>query len=211
MVVRTFCRIDLPHDAVKLKLGDLWTLEGVGREWVTNDVLLCSLLEALNELVVDAFLDVDARSGTAALAVVEENTKVDPGDGIVNVCIVEDNVRALATELEGDLLQVGAGSGLHDLATNNGGASEGNLVDVHVCRDGGTGDLTESREDVDDTCWETGLLDEVCGVESGKRGLLGGLEDNNVTGCESWTDLPCPHEEWEVPWDDLTANTNLRV
>ncbi len=35
-------------------------------------------LELLDELVVDAGLDVDAGAGTAALAVVEEDTEVDP-------------------------------------------------------------------------------------------------------------------------------------
>ena len=58
--------------------GDLWALEGVRCEWVAYDVLLCSLLEFLYELVVDGVLDVDTRAGAAALAVVEEDSEVDP-------------------------------------------------------------------------------------------------------------------------------------
>ena len=83
---------NLLHDAVELELGNLRALESVGGEGVANNVLLCALLELLDELVVDALLDVDTRSGTAALAVVEEDTKVDPRDSVVNVSVFEDDV-----------------------------------------------------------------------------------------------------------------------
>ena len=84
----------------------MWALECVLSEWVTDDVLARPLLELLDELVVDALLDVDSRTGTAALTVVKEDTEVDPRDGVVDVCVVEDNVRALATEFQCNLLQV---------------------------------------------------------------------------------------------------------
>ena len=70
--------LDVVHDAVELELRDLGSLEGVLGEGVADDVLLCSLLKSLDELVVDGFLDVDTRAGAAALAVVEEDAEVDP-------------------------------------------------------------------------------------------------------------------------------------
>ena len=84
--------LDVAHDAVVLQLGDLRSLEGVGAEWVTDLVLEGASLESLDELVVDARLDVDARASTAALAVVEEDTEVDPGDGVLDIGIVEDDI-----------------------------------------------------------------------------------------------------------------------
>jgi hypothetical protein len=69
---------NLPHDSVELELRNLRTLEGVGGKGVTDDVLLSTLLEALDELLVDALLHVNSRTSTAALSVVEEDTKVDP-------------------------------------------------------------------------------------------------------------------------------------
>lgn len=84
--------LDVVHDSVVLELADLRSLEGVGGEWVTNNVLGCSGLELLDKFVVDTGLDVDSRSGAAALAVVEEDTKVDPRDGVLDVGVVEDNV-----------------------------------------------------------------------------------------------------------------------
>ena len=216
---------DSLHDAVELYLRDLRALEGVLREWVADDVLLRPLLEALDELVVDALLHVDTRASTAALAVVEEDTEVDPRDGVVNVGVLEDDVRRLATELKGDLLQVRASGSLEDLATDNGRASEGDLVDVHVRGDGRTGDLTKTGEDVDDTWREAGLLDELGSDQATERSLLGGLQDDGVTAGNRGADLPCPHEQREVPAgtcqmmdrtkgrtidlrNDLTANTN---
>lgn len=97
------------------------------------------------------------------------------------------------------------------MTTNNGGTSEGDLVNVHVGRDGGTSNLSKTGNNVDDSWWETSLLDQVGSNETGERSLLSSLQNNSVTSGNSGTDLPCPHEQWEVPWDDLTANTNLEL
>lgn len=200
--------LDVAHDTVELELRDLGALEGVWLEWVADLVLVGTLLEAGHELVVDALLDEDTGAGTAALAVVVVDAEVDPADGIVNVGVVEDDVGALSAELEGDLLQVRLGGGLEDLATNDGGAGEGNLVDIHVGGDGGTGNTTEARNDVDNTGGETSLDDEVADVETAERGLLCGLHDDGVTGGQGRADLPGKHEQGEVPGDDLAADTD---
>lgn len=71
-----------------------------------------------------------------------------------------------------------------------------------------TSDLTETRDDVDDTWWETSLLNESGGNETTKRSLLGSLDDHSAASSDGWANLPCPHQQWEVPWDDLSANTD---
>jgi len=70
--------LNITHDTVILKLRDLWALEGIALEWIANLVLLCTSLESLYELIVDAILDIDTGSCTAALTVVVEDTKVNP-------------------------------------------------------------------------------------------------------------------------------------
>merc|ERR1712098_518861 len=199
--------LDVVHDAVKLQLADLRTLEGVAGEWVTNNVLCGAALEGLDKLVVDARLDVNARAGTAALAVVEENTKVHPRDGILDVGIVEDNVGALAAQLKSDLLEVGLGSSLEDSTASDSRAGESNLVNVHVGSDSSTGSLAEAGDDIDDTSGNASLLNESSSIQTGERCLFSSLQDNSVAGGESGTNLPSPHEEREVPGNDLTANT----
>lgn len=200
--------LDVLHDSVELELANLRTLEGLLVEWVADDVLCRSFSEFLNELVVDTRLDIDSGASTAALAVVEENTKVDPRDGVLKVGVVEDNVGRLATEFKGDLLQVGLGSRLEDVSAGNGGAGKGNLVDVHVAGDGSTSGLAEAGKDVDNTGRETGLLDKGGSIQTRQRGLFGGLQDDSVTGGQGRSDLPGPHKEREVPGNDLTANAN---
>ena len=190
-------------------MRDLRTLEGVFAKGVTDNILLRPFLEFLNKLIIDAFLDVDSRSGAAALTVVKENTKVDPGNGILDVGVIKDDIRAFASELQGDLLQVRSGGGLHDLTTNDGATGKGDLVDVHVGGQSGTGNLSESGNDVDYTWREASLLDELSGVQGSERSLLGGLDDHGVTGGDGGANLPGEHEQWEVPWDDLRADTNL--
>jgi hypothetical protein len=203
--------LNVTHDTVVLELRDLRSLEDTLREWVTDLVGGSTSTESLDELVVDAGLNVDTRTGAAALTVVQEDTEVDPGDGVLNVGVVEDNVGGLASELEGNLLQVGAGSSLHDGSADKGGTSKRNLVDVHVRGDGSTGVLAETRDDVDDSGRETSLLAESCSVKTRERGLFGRLQDDSVTGSNGRADLPRPHEDGEVPWDNLTADTNLNA
>lgn len=200
--------LDVAHDAVELQLRNLGALEGLLVEGVANLVLLGAGLESSHELVVDALLDVHTRTGAAALAVVVVDTKVDPVDGLLNVGVVEDNVGGLAAQLQGNLLQVGASSGLHDGAADSGGASEGDLVDAHVRGDGGTSDLAEASDNVQDTSGEAGLLDEGSKSQGRQRGLLSGLEDNGVAGGQGGANLPGKHQQGEVPWDDLAADTN---
>lgn len=60
-------RLDVLRDAVELELRGLGALEGVGGEGVSNLDRLDLFGELGEESVVDALLDVDTRSGAAAL------------------------------------------------------------------------------------------------------------------------------------------------
>lgn len=200
--------LDVAHDAVKLELGDLRSLEGVLGEGVANLVLQRALLEALQELVVDGLVDQDPRAGAAALPVVEVDAKVDPRDGVVDVGVREDDVGRLTTQLQRDLLEVALGRRLQDLTADQGRAREGDLVDIHVVRDGRTCDAAKAREDVDDARREASLLDQLGGIQTRQRGLLSRLQHDGVARRDGGADLPGPHEQGEVPRDDLAADTN---
>jgi len=94
------------------------------------------------------------------------------------------------------------------LSSDESGTSEGDLVNVHVRGDGSTGDLSETRNDVDDTGREAGLLAKSGSVETRQGSLFGGLDNDGVATGNSGTNLPSPHEKGEVPGDNLTTNTN---
>ena len=203
--------LDVFHDSVKLDLGDLWALEGLRVERIADLVGSGTFLETLDELVVDALLDEDARASTAALAVVKEDAKVGPRDSVVNVCVIKNNVGGLATELECRLLQVALSSGFQDQTADVGGSSESNLVDIHVVGKSGTGHTTSTRNDVEHTRWESSLLNECGSIQSGQWCLLGWLHDNHITSGKCRSDLPRQHHQRKVPWDNLPANTNWLV
>ncbi len=70
--------LNVLHHAIELDLRDLWALEGLWVERISDLVCGGALTEAGNELIVDALLDIDAGAGAAGLAVVEVDTEVDP-------------------------------------------------------------------------------------------------------------------------------------
>ena len=63
-----------------------------------------------------------------------QDTVGRPVHSLVQVGVIEDDDGALATELEGDLLQVRLRSRLHDLATDKCAACECDLLDVSPIR-----------------------------------------------------------------------------
>ncbi len=91
--------LNITHDTVILKLGNLWPLECIALEWVANLVLLCAGLESLDKLVINTILDIDTGTCAAALTVVEEDTKVNPSEvSIFNQhLVVEESARFSVT------------------------------------------------------------------------------------------------------------------
>ncbi len=76
-------------------------------------IFLARLGDAVDDLVEDLVLDIEPRSGAAALAMVKENRTRRAGNGGLEVRIGEDDVGRLASQLQRDLLKV-SGCGLHD-------------------------------------------------------------------------------------------------
>jgi hypothetical protein len=115
--------------------------------------------DARDDLVEDVLLDVEARARVAALALVEEDPVGGARDRDLEVGVLVQDLRALAAELERDLLEV-AGRGLHDLAADLGRAGERDLVDRVVRRECRSG-VAEAGHDVDDPGGQPGLLHQL--------------------------------------------------
>lgn len=84
----------------------------------------------------------------AILTHVRHDSGRDNLGSLVEVSGGEDNVGRFAAELERDFLQIGLGSGFHDLAPSDGASGEGYLVDLHVLRERRTTDWSGRRETV---------------------------------------------------------------
>lgn len=216
---------------VVLHLGDLRALLSFRAKGVAYLDRLCLLGEGGEKLVVDTLLDEDTRSGAACLAVVPAKVDVSdskkercnakgtqggdvldpvarPTDSRVDVSIVEDDIRALPSKLQRHLLQITLRRPLHNLPPHKCTPRKRHLIDLHMRRDRVPDSLSVPRNDVDHTGGESDLFDEIAAAEGGEGSELGGLHDDDVACCESRTDLPGPHEEGEVPGDDLADDTD---
>ena len=158
------------------------------------------------EVVEDGSFDEQPCSGDAALAVVEHPRCDRTGDGLLEVGVGEDDVGALAAELERDLLEV-ALRRLDDLLAHLGGTGEGDLVDVVVRGECGAC-VAEAGDDVDDAGREARFGEHFAEQQSRQRGLLGRLENHGVARREGRGQLERRHQEREIPRDDQAADTD---
>ena len=101
---------------------------GVGFEAVADLHLGGALGEALEEGVVDAALDVEARRRDADLAGVPELLRHDHVERLFEVAIVEDQHRRVAAELHRDAGHA-VGAELHQMLADIGRAGEADLAD----------------------------------------------------------------------------------
>ncbi|KAH3660227.1 hypothetical protein OGAPHI_007432 [Ogataea philodendri] len=200
--------VDIAENLVQLHLRGLCTLESEKIEWVSNLEGLSSALELLQHLVVDTFLNKHPGTSRAHFSRVVENTCNQGLDSNLDVSVVEHNVGRLSSKLQSDLLEVGVGSSLHDQSSGGSGSGEGNLLDLRVRSNGVTGDLTESRNNVHHSWRNTGFFHQLRCVQCRQWSALCGLQHSGVTGSKSRSNLPGPHQKWEVPWNDLSTNTN---
>lgn len=98
-----------------------------------------------------------------------------PRDGLVQISIVEDDVRALSSKFEGDLLEVALRGGLHDLTADEGRPGERDFLDVRVRGESLSGSAAVPGDDVDGTRWEPSFVHEFCHADCSKRRELGRL------------------------------------
>ena len=117
---------------------------------------LRDLGELLDEPVVDALFDEDAAAGDAHLAGMEHRGAVQgAAHRAVEVRIGEDDVRALAAQLQPDLLQR-VGGHAHDLFTGARVARERDHVDVGVLNQLGPRCAARADHEVHDALRELG-------------------------------------------------------
>jgi hypothetical protein len=167
-------------------------------------------LEAFDHLVVDRFLDQQAGSSAADVALVEVDAVDDALDGLVDRGVVEDDVGGLATQFQGQAL-AGTRQRAADVATHLGGAGERDLVHVRVGDQRRTG-ATRAGDDVDHARGQVGLLADLGEQQGGQRRGLRRLEHDRVAARQGRRDLPCQHQQREVPRDHLPGHAQrLRV
>src|SRR5215210_1488525 len=158
-------------------------------------------LHEREELVEDALLDQDARTGAAILPGVAEDGDGRRSGGLLQVGIGEDHVRGLAPQLQGDALYSIGGTG-HDALADLRGTREGDLRDIRVLDEPLPDLAPRPDDDVYDALGDARLEHYAPELHGGKRRELGRLEDEGVARREGRGHLPARNGEREVPRDD---------
>ena len=163
--------------------------------------------ELADEAVVDGALDDETRAGRADLAGAGEDADQRAVDGGLEVGVGEDDVGALAAQLEADLLHV-VGALAHDVLADLDRARERHHVDERRGREvvadlaAGTGDHLE------DALGKPDLLEDPRQLEVGERADAGRLEDHHVAGRQRRRGLPGGHEHRVVPRRDADGDAD---
>ena len=152
-------------------------------------------------------LDEQPAAGRAALAAVEVDGVEGALDGRVQVGVGEDDVGALAAELEGRPLERVGGGFLDDLGRIDV-AGEGDLVDVGVRHQGRARRLAHAVDDVDHAGREARFPGQLGDPKGRQRRLLGGLHHDRVAAGQGRAPLPGEHQQREVPGDDLADDAD---
>ena len=169
---------------------------------------------ALDEGLVDVFLDQRARRAGADLALVEgEQHKAL--DRLVEKGVVlghhvgKEDVRRLATQFQRHRDQV-LGRGLHDLLARHGRAGKGDLGDAlrggQCVPDFGT----VAVDDIEHTGRQQ-ITDDLHQHHDRSGGLFRRFEHDTVARCQRRGQLPRSHQDREVPRDDLPDNAQRLV
>ena len=156
------------------------------------------LAERVDEVVVDRLLDEDPRARLAALAgrVVDRPDRAR--DRRAEVGVREDEVGALAAELERQPLDR-LGAEPHDLAAGLRRARERDLVDAGVPDEVGAGRRPVAGDDVDRAGRKADLGRELGEPQRGHRRLRVGLQDDGAAGGKRGRELPRRHQQRVVP------------
>ncbi len=163
--------------------------------------------ELADEVVVQRRLDEHARARLAALArgVVDRPDRA--GQRVVELGVGEDEVRALAAELQDQALDP-VGGQAHDLGAGRRRAGEGDLLHAGVLHEMSADDGPRSRDDVDRAGREADLGGELGHPQRRERSRRVGLEHHRAAGRERRRQLPGRHHQRVVPRHDLSADAD---
>ena len=99
-------------------------------------------------------------------------------------------------------------SSFDDLFTHFSGSSESNFVDSRMLYQSSTDRRSVSRQDINNSLWDSSLQDKFSQSQSSERGLFGRFQHSGATGSEERAEFPSSHGQGEVPGNDLGADSD---
>ena len=159
------------------------------------------------EIVCKTPLEEQAGAGATDLALTGKNREKRIFQSAVVVGVGEDNIGTLATELERDFFEIRSGSG-EDFASCLASTSEGDFIDQRTLGESGPDGRTGPVEQLCDSRRKPNLVDEFEEQRGGEGCEFGRFEDTAIPGRKAWSELPCGHEKWVIPRNDLPADSD---
>ena len=156
--------------------------------------------QALDELVVDAALHIEARIRRTHLALVEEYPEgrlLRRQVQVLTVC--KHQVRALASTLQPHLLEVGLRGVLHEVLAHLGRTGKYQAIDVRVQPQCLAGALAHAWHHVQHALGDARLERQLGQAQGGKRRLLSGLEYHAIACRQGGCQFPGGHVQREIP------------
>src|SRR5690606_10838820 len=190
--------LDVAEDPLELLARDQRPVAPLRVERIARLQRAGTLHELLDDLVVHRLVHQQPRARRARLPRVVGGPRGRGADRGVDVRVVENDVGALAAQLERNLLQRAGRLARDDLA-HGGRARERDLVDVGMPHQRSARHLAEAGHHVEHARRQADLGADGGELERGERRLLGRLEDDRVTAGQRGGNLPRGHLEREVP------------
>ena len=143
----------------------------------------------------------EPRARGADLTLAVEDPVVRTTHGRFEVRIREDDVRALATQFECHALHR-VGGVAHDLHADLRGSGEGDLVHTWMLDQGCARRAAPTRDDIEGTGRESGVLHDLSHRERRKWRFAGRLENDRAACSERRSEFPAREVEREIPRND---------
>ncbi|ESZ57164.1 hypothetical protein X727_32580 [Mesorhizobium sp. L103C119B0] len=155
-------------------------------------------LQASEEFILHRKFNQQPRAGDAALAGRRENAGDHRIGGTVEVGVGKDDDRAFATEFErgvGKVFRRVPDDGARRRRT----AGEGDARNQRMAGQAPAAIMAKAGEDVDDTGWKAGLMNQFGKGKQRRRPIFGGLEHDGAAGGERRAELDGREEELRIP------------
>src|SRR5690606_2026345 len=197
---------------VLLDLGDSLAIDqrtggGAVFQAVTNLQLGHCGGQLLGERVVDAVLYVDTVGADACLAIVAVLGDDRALDRLVQVGVVEHDERGVATQFQGNLLDV-LGAFFHQLATDFGRAGEGQLAYQGVAGQLAADFASAAGNHAQHASRDAGAVGQLDQGQGGVRGLRSRLEHHGAASGQGRAGFTGDHGGREVPRGDGRGNAD---
>ncbi len=192
--------VDVAQHLVQVLGGDEGSDVGGGVEGIADAHLGHPRPQLVEEGVVDGAMDVHAGAVGADLALGVEVAEQRPGDGVVEVGVVEDDQGRLAPQLQGHRLQ-GRGGGRHHLLAGPHLARQGHLSDPGVGHQR-PAHAGVALDDVEHSRRYPGPVVDTSQFQRREWGQLGGLEHHRVAAGQGRARLPAGDLDRVVPGPD---------